>query len=140
MAVNKNNILTGVNGDVWFNGALMATLKSIKCTVKSDTETENFIGDGRTYTIWEGWSGDGSLTLAKIDSSVWKMAANAFKSGITPDLKIISSLTNSSGETEKVAIEGVMFSQFDLINIESKKVNEESYSITFDDYEVIDTI
>lgn len=140
MAVNKNDILTGNNGDVWFNGALMATLKSIKCTVKSDTTTENYVGDSRSYTIWNGWNGDGSMTLDKIDSTVWKLAANAFKNGTMPDIKIISSLTNSSGDTEKVAVEGIAFSQFDLINIESKKINEESYSFTFDDYEVIDTI
>jgi hypothetical protein len=140
MRVNKNDILTGNNGDVWFNGMLMATLKSIKCTCKSDTQTDNYVGDSRTYTIWQGWSGDGSITLSKIDSYVWKMAANAFKTGSMPDIKIISSLTNSSGETEKVAVEGVMFSQFDLVNIESKKVNEESYSFTFDDFEPIDTI
>jgi len=138
--INKNDILTGSNGDVWLNGALMATLKTIKCSMKADNTTENFIGDGRTYTINQGWSGDGSLSLDKVDSSVWNIAATAFKTGVTPDIKIISSVTNSSGATEKVAITGVMFSQFDLINIESKKVTEESYSITFDDFEIIDTI
>ena len=140
MSVNTSNILTGKNGDVWFNGALMATLKSIKCTNKADTTTENFVGDSRSYTIWNGWSGDGSMTFDKINSDVWKVAANAFKNGIMPDIKIISSLTNSSGQTEKVSVEGIVFSQFDLINIEAKKITEESYSFTYDDYEIIDTI
>lgn len=138
--VNTGKILKGNNGDVWINGSLLSTIKSIKCTAKSDTTTDNFIGDSRTYTIWNGWSGDGSMTLDKVDSTVWKMATDAFKNGTMPDIKIISSLTNSVGETEKVSIEGVVFSQFDIVNIEAKKLVEESYSFTFDDFDVLDTI
>ncbi len=140
-AVDVNQILKGNNGEVWFNNQYLATLKSIKATLKGDFTSETFIGDNRTYNIYNGWSGEGSLSFDKIDSYVWNLATQAYKSGVMPELKIISSLTNTvTLKSEKVSIEGVVFTQFDLINIENKKITEESYSFTFSDFEPIETM
>ncbi|AQS09685.1 phage-like element PBSX protein XkdM [Clostridium saccharobutylicum] len=140
-AVDVNQILKGNNGEVWFNNQYLATLKTIKATLKGDFTSDNFIGDNRTYSIYNGWSGEGSLSFDKVDSYVWNLATQAYKSGVMPDLKIITSLTNSvTSKSEKVSIEGVMFSQFDLINIESKKITEESYSFTFSDFDPLETM
>lgn len=139
--VDTNQILTGNSGEVWFDNQYLSTIKSIKATNKGDFTSENFVGDPRTYSIYNGFSGEGTISFDKVDSYVWNLAATAYKTGVMPDLKIITSLTNSvTKKSEKVSIEGVIISQFDLVNIESKKINEESYSFTYSDYEVLETI
>lgn len=138
--VNTNLILRGNGGNVWINGKLLATVKSIKATVKGNFDTDNFIGDNADYSIYNGWGGDGSISLEKIDSTLWKTCADAYKSGVMPDIKIVSALTNPSGASERTAIEGVVFTQFDLINIEAKKMITEDFSFTFSNYDVLETI
>lgn len=138
--IDTSTLLTGSSGDVWFDGALLATVKTIKCSVKGDFTQENFVGSAKTYNVFQGWSGDGSMSWDKIDSSILTKAANSYKSGTMPNLKIITSLTNVDGQTEKYSIEGVNFTGFDLANIEAKKILEESFSFSFDDYEILDTI
>lgn len=139
--MNTNLILRGDNGNVWVNGKLLANIKSVKATVKGNFATDNFIGDKADYSIYQGWGGDGSISLTKIDSTVWKICADAYKNGIMPDIKIIGSLTNdSTGKSERTAIENVVFTQFDLLNIEAKKEITEDYSFTFSNYEVLETI
>lgn len=139
--VNVNRILKGNSGNVWLNGKLLATLKTIKATVKGDFESDNFIGDNANYSIYNGWSGDGSLTLEKIDSVLWKICADAYKSGVMPDIKIITALTDqSTGKAERASIENIVFTQFDLINMEAKKIVSEDFSFTFSNYEVLEAI
>jgi len=139
--VNTNRILKGNSGDVWLNGQLLGTLKTIKASIKGDFESDNFIGDNANYSIYNGWTGDGSLTLEKIDSTLWKLCADAYKSGVMPDIKIITALTDaSSGKSERASIENITFTGFDLVNIEAKKIISEDFAFTFSNYEVLETI
>jgi hypothetical protein len=138
--MDTSQLLSGNSGDVWYNGNLLSTVSAIKATVKGDYLTTNFIGTRRTFNIYSSWSGSGTLTMDKIDSTILSDVAAAYQSGIMPDIKIITSLTNAAGQTEKVSISGVQFDQFDIVNIESKKLIEDSLSFTFDDYQILDTI
>src|SRR5471030_1988148 len=100
--VNVSRILKGNTGNVWFNGELLATVKKIEAKVKGEFEDDNFCGDNATYSIYNGWSGEGTLTMQKIDSTIWKLVGEAYKSGIMPTIKIITSLTDvSTNQSER---------------------------------------
>lgn len=139
--VNANRILKGNSGNVWFNGQLLSNVKKIEAKVKGEFDDINFCGDNATYSIYNGWSGEGTLTLQKIDSTVWEMVANAYKSGVMPDIKIITSVKdNSTGQAERASITDITFTEFSLVNFEAKKLLEEEFPFKFSNYEVLESI
>lgn len=139
--VNVNKILRGNSGNVWFNGQLLATVKKIEAKVKGNFEEDSFCGDNADYSIYSGWSGEGTLTMQKIDSKLWETMAKAYKSGVMPDIKIITALTdNSTGQSERASIEQITITEFNLVNFEAKKIVEESFPFKFSNYEVLEAI
>ena len=60
-----NKILKGKDGNLWFNGQLLATLSKVEAKVKGDFEDVNFCGDNATYSVYNGWSGEGTITVKK---------------------------------------------------------------------------
>lgn len=139
--VNINRILKGSSGDTWVDGDLLSTLKSIEAKIKGEFSDHNFCGDNATYSSFDGWSGEGTLTLGKMDSKLWKKVADAYKSGVMPDVKIITCLKDkSTGKSERVAITGVVFTEFTLAGYKAKESIEEEYPFKFNGYEVLEYI
>ena len=76
---NPNRVLHSNQGNMWFNGKRLSTLQSVEAKVTGDFEDVNNCGDPATYRIYNGYSGEGSFTVLKIDSDVLKLMADAFK-------------------------------------------------------------
>jgi hypothetical protein len=141
MSVNTNRILRGSTGNVWYNTTKIGTVKKIEAKVKGDFEEDNFCGDNANYTIYNGWTGEGTLTIQKTDSAIWSDIAAGYKSGIMPSIKIVTALTDvSTGQSERVSIEAITITEFDLVNFEAKKQVEIAFPFKFADYEIIETI
>lgn len=139
--MNTNKVLTGTNGFVWLNGKLLANIKKCELKVTGSFEDVGFCGDGATYSVYTGWSGEGSITLQKVDSSILALLADAYKSGVMPDIKIVSKLTDrATGQSQRVAVEEVTFSEFHLMNIEQKALAEEEVPLKFAKYTVLEQI
>lgn len=136
-----NAKLSGTNGQVWINSELLGELEKVSATAEGKFEEFSQCGSPGTYQAYQGFSGDGSLTLIKETSRGIKLLAEAFKTGIMPEIKIISKLTNAStGKSERTAITGVVFTKFDLINFEAKGLVKEELPFKFEDYEPLETI
>lgn len=136
-----NKILTGNTGNVWLNGQLMSQVKAIEVKVTGNFEEMNFCGDSATHSKYTGWTGEGTLTMFKIDSTVIKLLGKAFKTGVMPDIKIITKLTDANtGKSERVAISGITITEFTLAKFEAKTNIEEELPLKFSDYEILDTI
>ncbi len=141
MAFNKNRVLVGTNGYLWLNGDLLAQIKKVEVKVTGSFEDISVCGEYGTYSVYTGWSGEGTITLQKIDSTALKTLGDAYKSGIMPDLKIISKLTDKETQkSERVSISDVVFTEFYLANFENKGLIEEAIPIKFSDYEILETI
>lgn len=141
MANIVNRILTGSSGNVWLNGALLAQVKGIELKVSGNFEDINFCGDASTHSKYTGWSGEGTITMFKIDSTVLKLIAKAYKTGVMPEIKIITKITDeNTGKSERVAISGITVTEFTLAKFEAKANMEEELPIKFSDYEILDTI
>ncbi len=139
--VNINRILKGNSGFVWLNGELLANVKKIEAKISGDFEDINFCGDNATYSLYNGWSGEGTLVLQKIDSKVWAMAAEAYKTGIMPEITIISALKDkSTGQSERASISQITITEFNLFSYEAKTLIEEEFPFKFANYDVLDKI
>ena len=105
----QNRCLTGSTGNVWLNGQLLAQVKSIEAKITGNFEEVNFVGDYATHNAYTGWSGEGTLTLQKIDSAVLKLVSDSFKTGVFPEIKIITQLKDQyTGKSERVFISDVL--------------------------------
>ena len=139
--VNVNRILKGSGGNAWVDGELIASLKSIEAKIKGEFSDHNFCGDSATHSSYDGWSGEGTITMSKVNSKLLQKIAKAYKDGIMPDVKIVTSLTDkATGKSERVAIKGVVFTELTLIGLKAKEAIEEEYPFKFNDYELLDTI
>lgn len=138
--MNKNKILNGKGGETWVGPKKLTTVTKFSAKVKGDFEDQNFCGDPATYSIYNGYSGDGSVDMVKTDSYLWKKVADMYSTGVFEDITIYTSLKNSEGETERVAMTGVTFTEFDLSLFEAKKTVTVSFPFTFEKFQVLDTI
>ena len=89
---NPNRVLHSNQGNMWFNGQRLSTLQSVEAKVTGDFEEVNNCGDPATYRIYNGYSGEGTFTMLKIDSEVLKLMADAFQTGEMPTTTIITAL------------------------------------------------
>ncbi|MBE6043541.1 MAG: terminase [Clostridium thermopalmarium] len=141
MAIDVNRVLSGTSGNVWINGKLLANLKSIELKVTGNFEEINFCGDAATYNRYTGFTGEGTIVLQKIDSTVLDLVGDAYLSGVMPDIKIITKLTDkSTGKSERVAISDVLITEFMLANFEGKSLVEEELPLKFSTFEVLEKI
>lgn len=138
---NPASVLHGNGGMVWFIGKKLATLQSAELKVTGDFEDFNVCGDPATYSVYNGFSGDGTLTYLKVDSDVLKLLVAAYKSGEMPDLTVVTRLTQKgTNKSERVSVSGVTVTEFMLAKFEKKSKVEEEIPIKFSDFEVLDTI
>ena len=138
---NPNNILHGNDGECWMGGEQIMTAISLEAKVTIDTETVEVLGDPGSYSRYNGHSGAGTLTRYKVDSSYSKLAEEYAKTGIAPDITIISSVKQpTTGKVERVALKYVTFTEIPLVTVEKKSLIQEEIPFNFGDFEILESI
>lgn len=138
---NPNQIMHGNGGHAWFNGRKLTTLQSVEAKATGDFEEINVCGDAATYRVYNGYSGEGTLTTLKIDSEVLKLVAAAFKSGEMPTITIITAQKlPGTNKEERVAYSDITIDEVTLAKFEKKAKTEEEIPFKFGNFEVLDTI
>jgi len=138
---NPSDILHGNNGEMWLGGEQLMTAISLEAKVTIDTDTVEVLGDPGSYSRYNGHSGSGTITRYKIDSSYLKLAAEYVKSGIAPDISIISSVKQpTTGKVERVALKYVTFTEISLIDLKKKSLIQEEIPFDFGDFEILESI
>lgn len=139
--MNNNRILRGNSGRVWFNGRLLSALSKIELKVTGSFEDIEFCGDLATHSLYTGWSGDGSISMFKVDSETLALMAEAYQSGVMPDIKIITKLTDAvTGQSERVSVENVVITEFMLAAFEKKSVINQEFPLKFSEYKILERI
>lgn len=134
-------VLHGNGGMAWFNGMRLATLQSAELKVTGDFEEFNVCDDRATYSVYNGYSGEGSLVFLKVNSDILKMLAQAYQTGEMPEITVITRLKQSgTNKTERVAANGVTVTEFMLAKFEKKTKIEEEVPFKFSNFELLDTI
>lgn len=138
---NVNRCLIGSDGTAWINGKRLAELTKIELKVTGKFEDVEFCGDYATYSRYTGWSGDGSVTFRQVDSMVLSLLSDAYLTGVMPEIKIITKLTDQvTGQSERVSVEGVTITEFILAGFESKALVEKDLPLKFTGYKILEQI
>ena len=141
LTFNPSNILHGNNVEVWFGGEQVFTAESLEAKLTIDNESVEVLGDPATYSRYNGYSGSGTLTRYKLDSSFVIMMEEYVKTGINPDLTIITSVKQpTNGKAERVALKDVTFTEVTLMKMDKKKLIEEEIPFDFGTFELLETI
>ena len=135
-----NKVLNGNNGQAWLDGSAIFSLEKIEVKITGEFSEVNQCGEMGVGYAYNGWKGEGTVSINKTDSmGITQMAAN-FKTGVIPIVKIITKLENkSTGKSERAAVYG-FFKEFNLISFEAKANAKEELPLTVVDYEVIEII
>ncbi|MSS91372.1 hypothetical protein FYJ45_24995 [Eisenbergiella tayi] len=136
-----DNVINGNWGEMWFNSQYMAEVISLKAELnikyEAVTRTRHLI-DGQKMT---GIEGKGEFKLHKVSSFIMKQVSEALKQGKSPTFTIISKLADpDSFGGERIALYGCKLDKSILADWEARKNGEESYSFTFEDWEILDSI
>lgn len=136
-----NRYLVGTNGAVWVNGQQLAQVSKVEAKVTGSFEDVSTLDNYGTSPVYAGYTVEGTLTMKKIDSFILKLLGNSYKTGIMPEVTIVSRLTDkTTGKAERTAIKDVAFTEFFLANYESKGLIEEAIPFKASDYDILDTI
>ncbi|MEG0900229.1 MAG: phage tail tube protein, partial [Oscillospiraceae bacterium] len=80
-------------------------------------------------------------TIYKTNSRNMSAIAESFKTGVMPEIKIITKLTDTvTGQSERVAITEVVFTETMLANIAERSNIEEAIPFKFADYLILERI
>ena len=147
MASNKlssamlNRILKGGHAQIWFNGQELSTAQKFELKMSGDIETLQFIGSMADYSIYNGWSGSGTLERLKIDSSIVKLIVDAFMSGVMPECEMVVLVDNpSTGQRERCRVGTITFTEATIMTLDKRANISESIPFNYSDFEYLETI
>ena len=139
--MDKNKIIRGSFGAVWFDGQEVGSVKSFEAKITLDYEDVDIMGDLGKYKRYMGYSGEGTMTLHKIDSSIAKLIGDAIRSGNMPDFTIVAKLDDPSAYgAERVELTGVTINELMALKFENKALREEEVPFSFSHYRFIELI
>ncbi len=136
----SDQVFNGTYGEVWFDGDYMAETESLKAEVDLSYESVSRVRNLTDGKKLIGIEGKGEAKLKKVSSYVTKKMSGKLKKGKSPSFTIISKIADPDAiGAERVALYGCKFDKMILADWERKKTGEESYSFTFEDWELLDT-
>ena len=138
---NVNEIINGTYGKVFINGNKLANIKSFEAKLTFECEEVNLAEDPGKHMRYMGYSGEGTMTLHKVDSSILNMIKDDIKAGKMPEIMIVGSVSDPSAiGTERVQLNGVTLDEITLLKFELKTLGEEEVPFKFADFVPLETI
>ena len=137
----SEQVINGTWGECWIDGDYISQITACKAEVNlkySSIAQCQKLQDGQKLT---GIEMKGEVKMHKINSYMLNKLSKSIKEGKTPVATIITNIDDpDSVGAEKVALYGCKFDKMILADWEAGKNAEESYSFTFEDYALLDTI
>ncbi len=136
-----NEVINGTFGKVYINGNKLANIKSFEAKLTIQYEEIDIAEDPGKHQKYMGYSGEGTMVLHKVDSTILKMMKDDLKAGKVPDIMIVASVSdpNSKG-TERVQFDEVTIDELTLLKFELKTIGEEEVPFKFADFTPLDVI
>lgn len=137
---NANQTINGKWGRIWVGGELWAEVTEFEAKATGEWEELSFCEDLGTQRKLKGWKGEFTIKLKKIYSR-GSAIAEQFKTGIVPDIKIVSKLADpASVGHERVELLNVTFSDVTLTKFVNAEIQDDEFSGSFSDYNYLDKI
>ncbi len=136
---NVANIWTGTKGELWANNTDKVA-RVAKFTFKQTNkyedvdDTDNFATQKRLV----GCELSGELEKLKTDFA-FNEIMQRYSKGEQPELSFVAKATNvDTGETKRISITGITFSDMEIFAFEKGKVNRDSIPFSAGGYEYLD--
>lgn len=134
-------VINGTWGEAWLDGEYLAQVTALKAEVtpkKTAIAMVQKLQEGQKIT---GMELKGELKLHKVNSYIMKKMSDYFKRGKMMTCTIISNVRDPDAlGGERVVLYGCTFDKLILADWETGKMGEESYSFTFEDWEIMEAI
>lgn len=138
---SKNKIIRGTFGKLWMDEERLSGVKSFEAKVSLEFEEMYINGVLGKQKRYMGYSGTGTMTLYKFDSTVLRKYQAGILNGDLPDMKLMSALDDpASYGAERVKFNDVTLDDVPLIKFENKGLLEETYAFSFGSFEFLDLI
>lgn len=139
--MDTNKILRGSFGSVWLDGEELGNIKTFEAKANLEYEDVDIAGKLGKEKRYMGFTGEGTMTLHKIDSSIASLIGEGIRTGKMPVFKIVAKLEDPTAYgAERVELTGVTINELMLLKFEQKAVREEEVPFAFSDYRLIDLI
>lgn len=133
--------VNGTHGSVWVNNEKWLDINKFDSKVAFDYEDVNMSEDLATHKKLIGWNGEGSIETKKVYSRGAKLMLDIIKTGIVPDIKIVTKLSDpDSYGTERATFGGITFNEFSPAKFEQKTLMTEELPFNFSECDVIEQI
>lgn len=142
MAVyDERRAINGTFGEMYLEGELVRETTGLKADVQLDFLPVPMCGDLAKHQKVSGMTGNGSITMTKVNSRMAILLSNMIKAGKTPTFTIISKLDDPDAwGAERVVFKGVQFSSMTLADWAANQIGEISQPFTFTDWDFLDVI
>ena len=134
-------VINGTWGEAWLDGEYLAQVTALKAEVtlkKTAIAMVQRLQEGQKMT---GLELKGEIKLHKINSVIMKKMSERFKRGKMMTCTIVSHVEDPDTlGAERIALYNCLFDKLILADWETGKMGEESYSFTFEDWELLQTI
>lgn len=139
--IRSSKQVNGTFGAVWVNNVKWFDINKFDSKVNFDYEDVNMAEDLATHKKLIGWNGEGTIEVKKVYSRGAKLMADVIKTGIVPEIKIVTKLDDpDSYGTERASFGGVTFNQFTPAAFEQKTLMTEELTFNFSECDIIEQI
>ena len=134
-------VMNGSWGEWVLDGEKVAETTGLKLEVQMDFKDVPMCGTLAKQQKPSSWTGNGSVTMQKINSRMAILLAKALKEGRTPEFVGISKLDDPDAlGAERVVVKGIQFSNLILADWSAGNNGEMTYPFTFTDYDFLDMV
>ena len=139
--VKTNQIIRGTFGRVWIDGELFANVKSFEAKLTLNYEEVDLSNDLGKHQRYMGFTGEGTMTLHKINSKIFAKLAKAIKSGDMPEISVVGKVEDPTAlGAERVSFTEVTIDEVMALKFENATIGEEEVPFKFADNEPLDLI
>lgn len=141
MAYDERLAINGTFGEVWLEGELVREATGLKADVSLEFMDVPMCGDLAKHQKVSGMTGNGSITMTKVNSRMAMKLSDMIKKGKTPVFTVISKLDDpDSAGAERVVLKNCQFSTLTLADWASKQIGTVTQNFTFTDWDYLDMI
>ncbi|MCI5533838.1 MAG: phage tail tube protein [Firmicutes bacterium] len=139
--ITGNDVMNGTFGSIWINGDKAANVKKFEAKLTLNYEQVDIAEDPGEHQKFMGYTGSGTITLHKVDSSITSLMYKDIKKGKVPTIMIVGKLDDPAATgSERIQFTEVTFDELTLLNFEQKALMEEEVPFKFADFTPLDLI
>ena len=138
---DSKRAINGTYGEVCLEGELVREATGLKADMALEFIDVPMCGDLAKHQKVSGMSGNGSITMTKVNSRMAIKLSDMLKKGKTPTFTIISKLADPDAYgAERVVLKNCQFSTLTLADWTSGQVGSITQNFTFTDWDYLDII